>query len=63
MTILQLRTFETQIMTTLELYFINSLQDSVAERIKHKACNIFTYREEISNPVRSNVTQKVTHKR
>ena len=59
--------------------YVNSLQGSVAERIKQKACNMFTYHEESWNPVRSkhlkidpqtllknwptNFTQKLTHKR
>ena len=46
----------TEIMTALKLFYFkltlvyHSLQDSVAERIKHEAYNILTNRKTISNP-------------
>ena len=58
MTILQLRTFKTQIMTYTRALVYHRLSDFVAERINHKASNIFTYREKSSNPVRSSLYWK-----
>ena len=49
-------------MKALILYFINSMQGSVAKEIKHKAYNMFTYHEQSSTPVRSKHF-KLTHER
>ena len=55
MTIFQLITFETQIMTNTRALVYHRLFDSVAERIKDTAYNISTFRETRSNPVRGRI--------
>ena len=58
MTIFQLRTCKTQIMTKTRALVCHRLFGSVAERIKHTAFNIPTYCEKSSNPVRSRFSVK-----
>ena len=52
MTILQLRTFKTQIMTNTRNLAHHFLQGSVPERTKHQALYILTYCEKSSNPIK-----------
>ena len=58
MTIFQLRTFKTQIMTTARALVYQRLYDFVTEWIGHTAFSIPTYREKSSNPVRSRFSVK-----
>ena len=52
MKILQMRILKAQIMAYTRALVYHKLYDSVAERIKHKASNMLTFREKGSNPVR-----------
>ena len=47
------KNFKTWIITNTRPLFYHRMQGSVAERIKHEAFNILTYREKISNIVTS----------
>ena len=51
MTILQLKTSKTQITTNTGALIYLELHGSVAERIKHEASSMLTYREKSSKPV------------
>ena len=52
MTILQLKTFKTQITTNTSALIYLGLCGSVAERIKNEASDMLTYCEKSLNPVR-----------
>ena len=53
MTILQLRTFKTQIITNTRALVYLELYGSVAERINHTDFNMLNYREKGFNPARN----------
>ena len=63
MTTFQLRAFETEVITNTRALIYLWLYGSVAERIKHAASYILTYRETNSNPVRSSLHGKSSHRK